>query len=164
MYKIDTNQVLDDITYTTKLEVVKNTKDWRNINKFRIKEIWYFDKQYSVFKNRIIGIAPLLDERIEDLDQTVQIPLFWIYFPEARKFLAKKRVINDLNDMAPMSWADLIDNRFFSSYIYKRSNILDYRIQDKYDSKLDTYDFDILLESEKIKQELFNFEHDLWEY
>jgi gliding motility associated protien GldN len=164
MYKIDTNSVLDEVTYTTKLEVVKNTKDWRNINKYRVKEVWFFDKQYSVFKCRILAIAPLLDERIEELDQTVQIPLFWVYFPEARQHLAKHRVLNDLNDAAPMSWADLLDNRFFSSYIFKRSNILDYRLQDKYDSKIPTADFDILLESEKIKQELFNFEHDLWEY
>ncbi|MBK8635985.1 MAG: hypothetical protein IPN72_21420 [Saprospiraceae bacterium] len=72
--------------------------------------------------------------------------------------------MNDDNDMAPMSWADLIDNRFFSSVIYKRSNILDYRVEDYFDPKSDTANMDVLLQSEKIKEELFNFEHDLWEY
>ena len=164
LFKIDTVSGFDFDTNTETVNIVKNTKDWKNVKKFRIKEIWYFDKNYSVFKNRILGISPILDEYIASVDQTVEVPLFWIYFPEARTHLAKHRVFNDNNDMAPMSWADLIDNRFFSSYIYKKSNVLDYRLVDKYDPKSPTKNFDILLESEKIKQELFNFEHDLWEY
>lgn len=164
LFKIDTVSGFDFDTNTETVNIVKNVKDWKNVKKFRVKEIWYFDKNYSVFKNRILGISPVLDEYIASIDQTVEVPLFWIYFPEARTHLAKSKVFNDNNDMAPMSWADLIDNRFFSSYIYKKSNVLDYRLVDKYDPKSPTKNFDILLESEKIKQELFNFEHDLWEY
>ena len=59
-----------------------------------------------------------------------------------------------------MTWYDLFEKRFFSSYIYKASNVLDLRLKDIYaDSGIDR-----LLESQKIKAELFNFEHDLWEY
>jgi len=58
-----------------------------------------------------------------------------------------------------MSWYDLFESRFFSSYIYKASNSLDAPLKNIYDDGLDA-----LLESEKIKAELFNFEHDLWEY
>ena len=48
--------------------------------------------------------------------------------------------------------------RFFSSRIVKESN--------KYDRKISEYKqgLDALLESEKIKEEIFNLEHDLWEY
>ncbi|HMS67966.1 MAG: gliding motility protein GldN [Saprospiraceae bacterium] len=164
LFKIDTIPSFDYDTYQEKIEVVKNTLDWRNIKKFRIKEIWFFDEQASVLKNRILGIAPIMEEVVEGLDRPLEYPLFWIYYPEARELLAKKRVMNDDNDMAPMSWADLIDNRFFSSVIYKRSNILDYRVEDYFDPKSDTANMDVLLQSEKIKEELFNFEHDLWEY
>jgi gliding motility associated protien GldN len=164
LFKVETIEGFDFEKNEQTVNVIKNTLDWKNIKKFRIKEIWYFDKNYSILKNRILGISPVLDEYVEAINQTIEQPLFWIYFPEARTHLAKVRVFNDNNDMAPMSWADLIDNRYFSSYIYKKSNVLDYRIVDKYDEKSPTRDFDILLESEKIKQELFNFEHDLWEY
>jgi gliding motility associated protien GldN len=164
LFKIDTVSGFDFDKQEETINIVKNVKDWKNVKKFRIKEIWYFDKNYSMFKNKIIGISPVFDEYIASIDQTVEVPLFWIYFNEARTHLARYKVFNDNNDMAPMSWADLIDNRFFSSYIYKKSNVLDYRLVDKYDPKSPTKNFDVLLESEKIKQELFNFEHDLWEY
>lgn len=164
LYKLDTIDGYDLVNNVGTIEVVKNTRDWRDVKKYRVKEIWYYDEAYSVLKNRIIGISPIFDEKIESADVTVELPLFWIYYPEARNLLAKQRVMNSDNDASPMSWADLLDNRFFSSYIYKKSNILDYKIADNYDSKSATANFDILLESEKIKQELFNFEHDLWEY
>ena len=88
-----------------------------------------------------------------------ELPLFWIYYPEAREVLAKERVVNPFNDAAPMTWSDLIEARFFSSYIYKQSNPLDLRLKDQYGEGTD-----MLLESDKIKRELFNFEHDLWTY
>ncbi|MCB0648559.1 MAG: gliding motility protein GldN [Saprospiraceae bacterium] len=164
LYKIDTIPSFDYETYQEKIEVVKNTLDWRSIKKYRIKEIWYFDEEASMMKNRILGIAPIMEEEVEGLDRPLVYPLFWVYYPEARQYLGKKRVKNDDNDIAPMSWADLIDNRFFNSIIYKRSNVLDYKVEDYFDPKSDTANMDILLQSEKIKQELFNFEHDLWEY
>ena len=48
--------------------------------------------------------------------------------------------------------------RRFSSYIFKESNVCD--------RKIETYkqDLDLLLESERIETELFNYEQDLWEY
>ncbi len=164
LYKIDTIPSFDYETYQEKIEVVKNTLDWRSIKKYRIKEIWYFDEEASMMKNRILGIAPIMEEEVEGLDRPLVYPLFWVYYPEARQYFGKKRVKNDDNDIAPMSWADLIDNRFFNSIIYKRSNVLDYKVEDYFDPKSDTANMDILLQSEKIKQELFNFEHDLWEY
>ena len=48
--------------------------------------------------------------------------------------------------------------RMFSSTIFKEANVMDRQI-DQYMVGLDA-----LLEAEKIKEELFNFEHDLWEY
>jgi len=43
--------------------------------------------------------------------------------------------------------------------------VLDYRVQDYFNTNDPEQDgIDKLLESEKIKMELFNFEHDLWTY
>lgn len=164
LFKIDTITTFDFDTYDEKLEIVKNTKSWRDINKYRIKEMWYFDKQTSTLRNKIIGIAPLFTEVDPNGGYSLEYPLFWIYYPEARVSLARHQVLNDENDAAPMTWADRLDNRYFSSIIVKQSNVLDFRIEDLFDSQSPMYGVDKLLASEKIKAELFNFEHDLWEY
>ena len=164
LFKIDTITTFDFDTYDEKLEIVKNTKSWRDINKYRIKEIWYFDKQTSMLRNKILGIAPLFTEVDPNGGYSLEYPLFWIYYPEARVSLARHQVLNDDNDAAPMTWADRLDNRYFSSIIIKQSNVLDYRVEDLFDSQSEMYGIDKLLYSEKVKAELFNFEHDLWEY
>lgn len=164
LYKTDTITDFDYETYEEKIKVVKNTKDWRSINKYRIKEIWFFDEEASMLRNRILGIAPMFVEQIEGVEGGLEYPLFWIYYPEARKHLANHQVINNANDASPMTWTDLLDNRYFSSIIYKRTNVLDLRIPDMFDQTDEMYGFDQLMESEKIKEELFNFEHDLWTY
>ncbi len=164
MVTIDTNQVYDAAADAEVIKVTKNSKDWRNINQYRIKEIWFFDKEASMLKHRILGIAPILTEVIEGSDMPIVLPLFWVYYPEARMPLAKYQVKSDENDMVPMTWTDLLDNRYFSSIILKRSNILDFKVRDYFNQDDEMYNMDQLFESEKIKQELFNFEHDLWEY
>ena len=62
----------------------------------------------------------------------------------------------------------LFDARVFSSYIYKKSNVLDFRLKDFYvadpEDTQNRAGIDMLLQSEKIKNELLNMEHDLWEY
>jgi gliding motility associated protien GldN len=164
LYREDTITVFDIETYEETIEIVKNIKDWRNVFKYRIKEDWYFDKQTSMLRNKILGIAPIYTEVNQEGGYSLDYPLFWVYYPEARMSLAKHQVLNDENDAAPMTWSDRFDFRYFTSIIIKRTNVLDYRVQDFFDETSEMYGIDVLLESERIKAELFNFEHDLWEY
>jgi gliding motility associated protien GldN len=168
MSNVDTLIDLNPDTYEEVIKIVKNDINWEKIEQFRVKEVWYFDKQRSVMDVRILGIAPLYASDKDRENGLTPYPLFWIYFPEAREPLSKFRVFNEENDIAPMSWADLFDARVFSSYIYKRSNVLDYRLKDFYvpdpEDTQNRAGIDMLLNSEKIKNELLNIEHDLWEY
>src|SRR4051812_9082980 len=128
---------------------------------YQIKEDWFFDKQRSVMDVRIIGLAPLIfavDETGNIREGNYKIPLFWIYYPEARKLLANSEVFNRENDAERRSFDDLFQKRFFGSYIIKESNVYDRYIVE-YKQGLSA-----LLESEKIKNEITNFEHDMWEY
>jgi len=128
---------------------------------YRIKEDWFFDKQRSVMDVRIIGIAPLVyavDEKGDVRPGNLKIPLFWAYYPEARKLLANSEVFNRENDAERKSFDDVFQKRLFSSYITKESNVYDRRIED-YATGLHA-----LFESEKIKNDITNFEHDMWEY
>ena len=161
--KIDTVSYFDYDAYIEKIKIVKTSVNYENINTYRIKEIYFFDEESSTMKVRILGIAPIKDELDEAGAIKYSFPLFWVYYPEAREHLAKHMVFNENNDMAPMTWSDLFEKRFFSSFIIKKSNVLDYRIQE-YFAEGDKAGIDRLMEAERIKNELLNFEHDLWTY
>ena len=114
-------------------------------------------------KVRILGIAPMIVE-VDNvtLMEYPPRPLFWIYFPDARQYLSKFKVFNEDNIASPISWDDLFEMRKFQSYIIKRSNVNNFRLQDY--PELAENGIDRLLEGEKVKEEIFNFEHDLWDY
>ncbi len=155
---VDTTYVMNPETYETTMQVVANELDPAEVVRYRIKEIWFFDKSQSSMRVRILGIAPLVDKKDENGNFKYELPLFWVYYPEARKVFARERVFNGYNDASPMSWEALFEMRFFSSYIWKESNVFDRKIEE-YVSGVD-----VLMESERIKNELFSFEHDLWSY
>lgn len=136
--------------------VIYSEFDPSKVTRIRIKEDWYFDKKRSQMLVRILGICPVMIK--ERNDEEFSEPLFWIYFPEARPVLAQAEVFNRFNDAARRSYDEIFMKRFFSSYIYKEQNVYDRRISE-YAQGLDA-----LLEAEKIKQELLDFEQSLWEY
>ena len=128
-----------------------------SIVKFQIKEDWIFDKQRSIYEPRIIGIAPMIKVKAAGQDLGEQ-PAFWIYFPEARQTFVTKEVMSRTNDATGISYDDIFMKRIFSSYIVKVSNPDDLRIKDY------AQGIDKLYESERIKKELLDFEHDMWSY
>ena len=124
---------------------------------YEIKEDWFFDKQRSVMDVRIIGISPLVYGRNPVTDEiTGYQNLFWLYFPECRYVFQNFFVYNPQNDAMRMSFDDLFWKRQFDSYIKKESNVFDRKINPTWDG------IDALLESERIKEEMFKMEHDLW--
>lgn len=130
--------------------------DPSEVMQLRLKEDWYFDKHRSQMMVRIIGICPVMITEREGVE--IPEPLFWVYFPEARTILAKALMYNRKNDAERRTYDDVFLKRIFSSYIYKESNVYDRRILEY------TSGIDALFESERIKNELFNFEQSLWEY
>jgi gliding motility associated protien GldN len=136
--------------------VIYSEFDPSKVTRIRIKEDWYFDKKHSQMKVRILGICPVIIK--ERNDEEFKEPMFWIYFPEARPVLGHAEVFNRYNDAARRSYDELFMKRLFSSYIYKEKNVYDRRISE-YAQGLDA-----LLEAERIKMELLNFEQSLWEY
>ncbi len=164
IYRTDTTTVFDYDEYIEKIQVTKSEINWEDIKKFRTKEIWFFDTKTSTMKVRTIGISPIKDE-YDDLTGEIKysLPLFWVYYPEVREHLSKHRVFNEFNDAAPMTWSDLMEARFYSSYIFKASNVNDVTLDIMFEKSANP-GMDVLLQSDRIKQELFNFEHDLWSY
>ncbi len=156
--RVDTVITFDPETYEEQIQIVRNELNPEDVKRFRLKEVWFFDEESSTMQVRILGIAPLIDVKDDNGNFRYEQPMFWVYYPDARSVLARELVFNAGNDASPNSWEDLFEARFFSSYIYKESNV--------YDRKLADYlsGVDVLLEADNIKNEIFNFEHDLWSY
>jgi gliding motility associated protien GldN len=134
-----------------------------SITKFRIKEEWVFDKESSRLFVRILGIAPLkkLQTSTGLTISDEEIPMFWVYYPDTRPILAKYEAYNSKNFGGRMTWEELFENRFFSSYITKST------LDNPYDLRLRGYIKDPilrLLEGDNIKSKIFNYEQDLWSY
>jgi len=82
-----------------------------------------------------------------------------VYFPSIRPLLANHEVFNATNDAERRTFDDIFFKRMFSSYIFQETNVYDNRLINQYALGLDA-----ILESEKIKEDIFRLEHDLWEY
>lgn len=127
------------------------------VKKIRLKEVWYFDKQRSQLQVRILGLCPVWEYYTKD-NQFKRKPMFWIYFPEARAVLARAEVFNRKNGAERRTYDDIFWKRMFSSYVYKEENV--------YDRQINQYaqGMDALLESERIKNDVFEIEQNMWEY
>lgn len=155
--KIDT-QYIDNEFGEPEQMVIKEPFDPAAVKRYRLKEEWVFDNQKSVLEARIIGMCPVAEKYDENGEYKGEMPLFWLYFPEAREAFATVPVYNRHNDAERRTLEDIIWKRMFSSYIYKETNVYDRQIQD-YKSPLD-----LLLKSKEIENEIFDYEQDLWEY
>ena len=132
-----------------------------SIYTFRIKEQVMFDKESSRLFTRILGIAPVAKISAVKGQPSAEKTLFWIYYPDLRPKLAKSFAYNPKNASGRMTWEDLFESRFFSSYIVKSSmdNPTDARLKDLIKDPLFR-----LLEGENIKEKIFNYEQNLWAY
>lgn len=128
-----------------------------NVKAYWMKEDWYYDKQRSVMDVRIIGICPMKEKTDPSTGDVLGFtPLFWLYFPECRPLFAKTEVYNTKNDANRMTLDDLFMKRMFSSSIRKESNV--------YDRPIVAYaeGIDVMLESDRVKDDIFKMEHDMW--
>jgi gliding motility associated protien GldN len=141
-----------DTTYT---EVFQPTA----VTKLKIKEQWVFDRQRSVMEVRILGICPVKESFDDQGMYRGDVDMFWIYFPECRNIFAKMEQFNLKNgDAARLSYDDVFMKRMFASFIYKEENVYDRKISD-YATGVDA-----LLEADRAKTTLHEFEMSLWEY
>ena len=156
--KIDTGQT--ENIYTGAMDTVYTTTEVTSdkIKRYELKEDWIFDRQRSVMDIRIIGICPKEEILGDQGEVRGYKQLFWLYFPELRYVLVNWDVFNRENDAERRSFDHVFWTRQFNSTITKVSNV--------YDRKVNQYatGMDGLLEAEAIKEDLFNFEHDLWNF
>ncbi|MCC6721444.1 MAG: gliding motility protein GldN [Bacteroidia bacterium] len=135
--------------------------DPSTIKKYRIMEDWIFDHNYSDFRAKIIAIAPLFKPIFAGVELGEQ-PVYWVKMDDLRPIIVNIELFNSMNDAARLSFDDFFQMRMFSSYIVKESNMYDLDInlfEEFKDDGIATQ-----LESDRIKNDLFILEHDLWQY
>ncbi len=149
-------------SYTTKSrDIVLDS-----FTKFRIKEEVIFDKEASRLFWRILGIAPLYNVYSAQTNQLVGIDneMFWVYYPDMRPIFAKYEIYNGKNFGQRQSWEELFESRMFSGRIIKST------IDNPFNKYLDEIPglkgngIFQLLEGERLKEKVFNYELDLWSY
>lgn len=137
-----------------------------DIEEYRIKGIWYFDKRQGELKYRLLGIAPVApdvnfidDESVDPGENKVE--LFWVWYPAARQILHEAKVYNQRNSARPITFDMLLNARRFNAVIYKEDNVHG-------DREIDDYVFDNalfqLLEAKRIKEVIRDREQDMWAY
>lgn len=125
---------------------------------YKLKEDWIFDKQRSERYVRIIGIAPITLRYSESGEVKGKKELFWLYYPECRYIFNNYDVFNTNNGAQQMTFDQLFQMRMFQGYVVKEDNVYNRSIDPTWKG------IDALMESERIKNDLFVMEHDLWHY
>jgi gliding motility associated protien GldN len=132
------------------------------IRQYKIKGTWYFDKRLGELKYRLLGLCPVAPDvalKTEKGEEEDLVELFWLWFPDARMSLNKSKVFNTRNSSQPITYDHMLNSRRFNSIIYKEENVYEDReVKDYiYEDALRS-----LLESEKIKSVIRDFEQDMW--
>lgn len=137
-----------------------------DIEEYRIKGMWYFDKRQGELKYRLLGIAPVAPDVnfIDNESMTLEdakVELFWVWFPGARQILHEAKVFNQRNSAMPISFDMLLNSRRFNATIYREDNVHGDREIDEYIAENALFQ---LLEAQRIKEEIRDREQDMWAY
>ncbi|MEO7312624.1 MAG: gliding motility protein GldN [Chitinophagaceae bacterium] len=131
------------------------------VETFQVKEEIIFDKESSRLHFRILGIAPMVTRKDDMGNVKGEIPLFWIYYPDARPTLAKFEAYNPRNYANRMSWEEVFESHYFTSHIIKST------LNNPGNKMIAGMISDPLLrlvEGENVKEAIFNFEQSQWSY
>lgn len=145
--------------------ITKRNIEAYDIKAYLMKGLWYFDKRQGEMKYRLLAIGPAApDVNFIDSDDEANkepIALFWVFYPEARGVLHEAKAFNDKNSAMPISFDHILNSRRFHGYMYKEENVYGDREVKDYvkDNALMQ-----LLESQRIKDKIRDFEQDMWNY
>ncbi len=133
-----------------------------HVSDYKIKGYWYFDKRQSELKYRLLGLCPITpDVFTVDKEEQDYIELFWVYFPAARDVLHEAKAFNDRNSAMPITFDHLLNSRRFNAVIYREENVYGDREIAEYMKENSQMQ---LLESERVKDKIRDFEQDMWNY
>lgn len=142
--------------------IVKQNLTAQDVTQYKIKGYWYFDKRQSELKYRLLGICPVTpDVYTMNSDEKDYIELFWVFFPAARDVLHEAKSFNDKNSAMPISFDQILNSRRFNAVIYQEENVYGDRTIVSY---MKDNAQNQLLEAERVKSKIRDFEENMWNY
>ena len=119
-----------------------------------IWEEWFFDRQRSVMDVRIMAIS--FDGW---KNPQTRIWPFWVAYNDYRPLFTTHEAFNTHNEAEHRTFDDIFQQRRFTSFIVAETNNYDNRLISDY-----LVGIEAIREGERIQNELFLMEHDMWEY
>ena len=157
------SELLDQETFLKRLENREGPEvvPLRSLDivSYKIKGIWYVDKRIGELKYRLLGIMPR-GRDMNNLDNDEAVDLFWLWYKDLRPILHDQLVFDDRNNVSRVTFDQLLTSRRFTARIYAIDNIFNDRGIDQYVDD----PFMQLIESERLKTIIRDFEQDLWAY
>lgn len=185
MKKTDTYAGLADLTQAGESPGLRKKAGLRLI------EDWYFDKNRGEFKPYIIAIGLIVPSSAQPVvidnlfgqpglppnptkldDPSVKVgevgsgmvALFYVNYPTVRDQLCKVKVFHP-NEMINYSFDDVFQLRYFNSLIIEERNADGSKIGDMKDVDMKNMTgLDKLLEADRVKKSLMQYEQDMWSY
>ena len=130
-----------------------------DIVSYKLKGIWYVDKLIGELRYRLLGIMPR-GKDMNNLANDEPVDLFWLWYKDLRPTLHAQLVFDDRNNASRISFDQLLTSRRFTARIYAIDNVFNDRPVDQYVDN----PFMQLIESERLKNIIRDFEQDLWSY
>lgn len=154
-YRKGTKKISEEYIRKTEIEAY-------NVDAYKIVGYWYFDKRQGELKYRLLGICPVVPDVYEmDNPNPEMVELFWVYFPSTRDILHEAKAFNNRNSAMPFSFDHMLNARRFSGLIYLEENVYgDRKIADYMKENAQMQ----LLESDRVKEKIRDFEQDMWNY
>jgi gliding motility associated protien GldN len=154
-YRKGTKKISEEYIRKTEIEAY-------NVDAYKVVGYWYFDKRQGELKYRLLGICPVVPDVYEmDNPNPEMVELFWVYFPSTRDILHEATAFNNRNSAMPFTFDHLLNARRFSGIIYLEENVYgDRKIADYMKENAQMQ----LLESDRVKEKIRDFEQDMWNY
>jgi len=154
-YRKGTKKISEEYIRKTEIEAY-------NVDAYKIVGYWYFDKRQGELKYRLLGICPVVPDVYEmDNPNPEMVELFWVYFPSARDILHEAKAFNNRNSAMPFTFDHLLNARRFNGMIYLEENVYGDRKIAEYMKENAQMQ---LLESDRVKEKIRDFEQDMWNY
>jgi gliding motility associated protien GldN len=149
--------------------VLKHQLHNEDVQMLQVKGLWYIDRRMGELKYRLLGLAVLSKDiqaqttqaRMAGIESNEMFPLFWIWYPDARKELVNYTIFNPKNSSSAVTYDEVLNARRFSSIIYKAQtdagvkNISEYIPEDA-KSQLE--------EHNRIRNSIIEKESEMWNY
>ncbi|TAE80411.1 MAG: gliding motility protein GldN [Bacteroidetes bacterium] len=138
------------------------------VSRLMIMEEWYFDTRQGQMRAQIIAIAPLYQRTIAGIDAGY-MPLCWFKYhdrfnkeTDCRDVLVNQLMYNSGNPYQKFSYDDWFEQRNFSSFIIKESNMYDTFLMDDPEVRKDG--LEALIKAALLKYQHAQEENDAFEH